>query len=429
MRALYYSRSIVLVLGVLAGLSQVSGESLTECHERGGLPNVFSKLTITSTNTVRIAYLGGSITAQEGWRPRSLKWFQEQFPAVKVEQIHAAIGGTGSDLGVFRLKRDVLDHDPDLLLVEFAVNDAGASPEQIHRCIEGIVRQTRRHNARTDVCFVYTLAGNMLETLQQGRLPRSMLAMEQIAEHYGIPSINMGLEVARLEQSGKLMFKGELPETEAEKTATGERVVFSPDGVHPYPETGHRIYAEAVARSMAKIRVIGRPGPQAMPAPFRADNWEHATMMPLSEAKRSPGWQRLDPAKDSPAKRFGNRLPEIWKAAKPGETISFKFRGTTAKVYDLLGPDCGQVIVKLDGLGPEVKPRFDAYCTYHRLATLNIAESLPDAVHRVELTIHAEQPDKARILSQRNEKIDDPKRYDGTTWYAGAILLVGELVE
>jgi hypothetical protein len=45
------------------------------------------------------------------------------------------------------------------------------------------------------------------------------------------------------------------------------------------------------------------------------------------------------------------------------------------------------------------------------------------------LTIHPEQPDKAKILSQRNEKIDDPKRYDGTAWYAGAILLVGELVD
>ena len=62
-------------------------------------------------------------------------------------------------------------------------------------------------------------------------------------------------------------------------------------------------------------------------------------------------------------------------------------------------------------------------------ATLSVAEALPDMIHQVELTIHPEQPDKAKILSQRNEKIDDPKRYDGTVWYAGAILLVGELVE
>jgi hypothetical protein len=129
------------------------------------------------------------------------------------------------------------------------------------------------------------------------------------------------------------------------------------------------------------------------------------------------------------AKRFGNRLPEMWKAAQPGGSISFRFRGTTAKIYDLLGPDCGQVIMKVDDQEPVVKPRFDSFCTYHRLATLTIAEGLPDTVHQVELTIHPEQPDKAAILSKRNEKMDDLGRYDGTAWYAGAILLVGELVE
>ena len=417
---------LVFVFGIaLSALATIAAEPLSEYHERGGLPNIFAKLH--AGDGVRIAYLGGSITAQEGWRPRTLNWFKDQFPAAKIEQINAAIGGTGSDLGVFRLKHDVLDQDPDLLFVEFAVNDAGAPPEQIHRCMEGIVRQTWTRNPKTDVCFVYTLAGNMLETLKREELPRSMTAMEQIAKHYGIPSINMGVEVARMEKAGTLVFKGELPKTDAEKAALGNRVVFSPDAVHPYPETGHQIYLEAVVRSMEKIRTVAQSGPHAIPAPFRADNWEQAKMIPLRQANLSSGWQRLDPGKDTLAKRFGNRLPEMWKATQPGESISFQFSGTTAKIYDVLGPDCGQVFVKVDGRQPVVKPRFDAYCTYHRLATLSIAEGVSNTVHQVELTIHPEQPEKTKILSQRNEKMDDPKRYDGTVWYAGAILLVGEL--
>ena len=87
-----------------------------------------------------------------------------------------------------------------------------------------------------------------------------------------------------------------------------------------------------------------------------------------------------------------------------------------------------QVTVVVDGGTPEVKPRFDAFCTYHRLATLSVGEKLPEGVHTVTLTIHADQPDKARILSQRNEKMDDPKRFDGTCWYAGALLVIGEVV-
>jgi hypothetical protein len=53
-----------------------------ESHPRRGLPNFFAKLK--QGKDVRIAYFGGSITAQDGWRPKTLKWFQEQYPDAKV---------------------------------------------------------------------------------------------------------------------------------------------------------------------------------------------------------------------------------------------------------------------------------------------------------------------------------------------------------
>ena len=398
-----------------------------ECRERGGLPNFFAKLQ--TGGEVRIAYLGGSITAQEGWRPKTLGWFQEQFPSAKVSEINAAIGGTGSDLGVFRLNHDVLDQKPDLLFVEFAVNDAGAPVQQIYRCMEGIIRQTWKHDPSTDICFVYTLAGNMLQTLQEGHFPRSASAMEKLAEHYGIPSIHLGMEVARLEKAGKLIFKGDKPKTEAEKVAVAGKILFSPDAVHPYTDSGHQLYLEAIVRSVPRIQAAGRAGPHALRTPLVADNWEAAKMIPLSKAKLTQGWRRLDPATDSLARNFGNRLPELWQASHPGESISFRFRGTTVRVYDLLGPDCGQVTIAVDDQKPALKPRFDAYCTYHRLATLSVGEGLEDTAHTVKITIHPEQPDKARILNQRGEKIDDPKRFDGTAWYAGALLMIGDLVD
>ncbi len=143
----------------------------------------------------------------------------------------------------------------------------------------------------------------------------------------------------------------------------------------------------------------------------------------------SSGWHRLDPATNRLAKDFGDRMPGLWCADKPGESLSVRFRGTTLRVYDLLGPDCGAVSVSVDGGPPEVKARFDAYCTYHRLASLSVAEGLADGPHSVKITINAEQPDKVRILAQRGEKMDDPKRFDGTAWYAGALLLIGELGE
>ena len=398
-----------------------------ECRERGGLPNFVAKLERGAD--VKIAYLGGSITAQDGWRPKTLDWFREKFRDAKISEINAAIGGTGSDLGVFRLKHDVLDHKPDLLFVEFAVNDGGAATDQIYRCMEGIVRQAWKYDPLIDVCFVYTLAGNMLETLQQGKFPHSASVMERVADHYAIPSIHMGLEVARLEKAGRLVFKGDKPKSEAEKVTLGDKILFSPDGVHPYTDTGHELYLKAVVRSFSRIEKAGTPAAHALPAPLVADNWEGAKMLALSQAKLSQGWRRLDPQVDALAKSFGDRLPEVWQASKPGESISFSFRGRTVRIYDLVGPDCGQLTIALDDQPLVVKPRFDAYCTYHRLAALSVGEELPESVHRVKISIHPNQPDKTRILAERNEKMNDPKRFDGTAWYAGGILLIGDLVE
>jgi len=418
--------SVVLAMSRFVSHAAASEELVTavECRERGGLPNVLSKLK--GGADVRIVYLGGSITAQDGWRPKTLNWFRQQFPKARVSEINAAIGGTGSDLGVFRLQHDVLEHQPDLLFIEFAVNDGGSSSQQIYRCMEGIVRQTWRHDSTTDICFVYTLAGDMLETLRREQFPASASAMEKIADHYAIPSVHMGVEVARLEKAGKLIFKGEKPKTEIQKAALGDKILFSPDGVHPYTDSGHQLYLEAVVRSLARIEKAGTPGPHLLPTPLVADNWEAAKMIPLSQAKLSPGWRRLHGPTNSLARSFGNRLPEVWEAKEPGAFVSFKFRGTTARIYDLVGPDCGQLTIAVDDRPPVVTPRFDAYCTYHRLSTFSVAEGLPDGVHSVKITIHREQPDKAKILSQRDEKMDNPKRFDGTTWYAGAILLLGE---
>src|SRR6266436_8084859 len=185
---------VMLAMSRLASYAAPSDELVraAECRERSGLPNVLSKLTAGAE--VRIAYFGGSITAQDGWRPKTLNWFRQQFPKARVSEINAAIGGTGSDLGVFRLQHDVLEKKPDLLFVEFAVNDGGAPPSQIYRTMEGIVRQTWRNDPATDICFVYTLVADMAPTLQQGKFPRAASAMERVAGHYNIPSIHMGIE-------------------------------------------------------------------------------------------------------------------------------------------------------------------------------------------------------------------------------------------
>ena len=402
-----------------------------EVHARAGLPNFFKKAN-TPGAEIKIAYFGGSITAQAGWRPKTLAYFQKTWPNAKFTEINAAIGGTGSDLGVFRIKQDVLEKKPDLMFVEFATNDGGASPEQIFRCMEGIVRQTWRALPECDICFVYTLTEAAIAPMLEGKFPRSASAMEKIADHYGIPSIHMGMEVAKLAKEGRLIWKAPLPKTDAEKATLGDKFVFAPDSVHPHPETGHELYLQAIVRSLAAIKAASAtPAPHVLKDPFIATNYENAQLIPITKdsVTLSSGFTLLDPRTDAFAKRWAERLSTLQKATKPGETLSFKFKGTRAAIYDLVGPDCGQVIVTLDNQPPKIVPRFDAYCTYHRLATLVIGTDLPDTVHTVKIEIHPEQPDKATILAKNKNTIDKPERFDGTAIYPGAILVLGEIVK
>jgi hypothetical protein len=235
----------------------------------------------------------------------------------------------------------------------------------------------------------------------------------------------MGMEVAKLAKEGKLVWKAPLPKTDAEKAALGDKFVFAADGTHPHPETGHELYLAAIIRSLTPIRVAsGKVGAHSLAAPLVADNYENAKLLPISVATLSAGFAKADKM----AKRYP-RLKDLRRASKPGETITFKFKGTRAAIYDLVGPDCGQVIVTLDDQPPKIVPRFDAYCTYHRLAALVIGSDLPDAVHTVKIEIHPEQPDKAAILAKNKNVIDKPERFDGTAIYPGAILLLGELVK
>jgi len=399
-----------------------------ECRPRNGLPNFFAKAT-TAGAEVKVGYLGGSITAQPGWRPKTLAHFQKTFPVAKFSEINAAIGGTGSDLGVFRLKQDVLDAKPDLLFVEFAVNDVGADPQQIFRCMEGIVRQTWRTLPQCDIAFVYTITEQLSPPMLEGKFPRAASAMEKVADHYGIPTIHMAMEVARLAKAGKLEWKAPLPKTPEEKAKHGDKLVFAPDSVHPHVETGHELYLQAVTRSLPVIREASKTtGPHQLGKPLIATNYEHAKLLPITAAALSKGFALLDAKTDAFGKRWANRMTTLNKGSQPGATLTFKFKGTRAAIYDIIGPDCGQVIVTVDDQPPRTVPRFDSYCTYHRLATLGLGSELPDQVHTVKIEIHPQQPDKAKILATRNNKMDKPERFDGTAFYPGAILLVGELV-
>ncbi|WP_240772826.1 SGNH/GDSL hydrolase family protein [Phragmitibacter flavus] len=395
-----------------------------ELTPRNGLPNVLAKLN--TGGEVRIGYLGGSITAAPGWRVKTLAWFQSQYPKAQVSEINAAIGGTGSGLGVFRVGEHVLKHQPDLLFVEFAVNDAGTDPATIHRSMEGIVRQTWQANPNTDICFVYTFSAPMLEDLKNGKFSRSATAMEDIANHYHIPSIHMGLEVAQLEKDGKLVYQS----TDKNADTAAGKIVFSTDGVHPLVETGHELYAAAVIRSLEKIKPIGKPAPHELIAPLRADNSEKARLIPIQKSMLKGNWTLLDPTQDNPGKRHAARVPSLWKANDPTACLEITVNGSILDMYDLVGPDGGQLNITVDGELKKPVNRIDAHCTYDRLSSFRVLTAPEGGLHKIKIQLSASAPDKKNILFERNrpDLEANPAKYANNHWYLGGLLLIGEVL-
>ena len=391
---------------------------------RGGLGHVLAKLR--AGQPVKIAYFGGSITAAPGWRIMSREWFQNQFPQAKVSEIQASIGGTGSDLGVFRLQSDVLRYQPDLVFVEFAVNDSNTPPRQIWRTMEGIVRQTWTASPNTDICFVYTFMVGFENDLRKGRCPPSAAAMEQLAAHYGIPSINVALKIVQLQAAGKLVYQSDRP-------TTSGVITFSADGVHPAPQ-GHRIYSDAIGVAVTEMSKRSNASDHAasLASPFVADHWQAARQVPVSQGMLTSEWKRVD-TEALPFSSFRDQMGTIWETSKPGSKLSFRFRGSLVRLYDLMGPDGGQVIVSVDGkLLPRAIPRFDSFCTYYRLATLPIADDLdPNVVHHVTLELHPDQPDRSPVapsLKMPDQELKSAK-YNGTKFWAGPLLMLGDLVD
>ncbi|WP_176454339.1 SGNH/GDSL hydrolase family protein [Siphonobacter sp. BAB-5385] len=389
-------------------------------RSRQGLPFFFQK--IKAGKNLTIGYLGGSITeAGKGWREQSVQGLQKRYPKAQFSGINAGVGGTGSDLGVFRVQPQILDQKPDLVFVEFAVNDNGKKPEQIYRAMEGIVRKIWRQNPQIDICFVYTITADLAPYFQRGKLPPSALAMEQIAEHYGVPSVCMGLKVAALAKEGTLLFKGKREEHP-------DKIVFSADNVHPYAETGHALYAEALDEALQQLSSQQSTlKAHLLPKPYVADHWEAARMVPFEQLKRQGNWQVLTPETDTVARLMKNRFTRLLKSTQPGDYLEVRMKGQACGLYDVMGPGCGQYVLELDSDYQQKIDRFDAYCTYYR-SNFFVLPIDPQKEHTFRFRVSGEKLDKAKILKARNETIDEPRRYEENACYAGQLLLVGELI-
>ncbi len=364
-----------------------------EVRIRDGLPNFFAK--IQAGKSVRVAYFGGSITAAAGWRPKTLAWLKSHYPAAQFEEINAAISGTGSDYAACRVRGDVLAHKPDLIFLECRVN-GGSGYEK--PSVEGVVRQIWTEDPTIDICFVYTLCSWMLKDLHAGKQTAFGRTMEEIANVYGIPSIDFGPEICKREQEGSLIFKGDAP--------VPGKLVFSRDAVHPGDE-GHAVYCQVIARSLLKMPQTSAAFKHPLPEPLVPTCWASASLLPIAQITKSEGWAPVDTKTDPIYRNDFGRTDAMLRGAMKTERIGANFTvtwdGIAFGISDIPHDAVMEIEVKIDSGAPRLIQRKQNEARKH--ARFWYCPELPYGRHTATVTVKKLAP--------------------GQAFYAGQILLIG----
>lgn len=327
-------------------------------------------------DSVVIGVIGGSITAGAGagspetaWGSLVAKWWRDTFPKADISFVNAGIGATGSDLGAHRVRKHLLEKKPDLVMVEYAVNDAAAPFAA--ETLEGLVRQILSQPNHPAVMLLFTMDN-------QGGNVQAEHA--EIGRHYGLPMAS---------------FRDALwPEIEAGRMAWTD---VEADEVHPN-DCGHawcaRLLTDLCERTLKDLPEDGDPpGIAPIPGPKTANAFEKASFHgadTLSPSKNE-GWAVFnDPA-------FGPFFGAGWKSDTPGSVLEFKVEGTAVSLlfYRVKGP-MGIARAQVDDLPPvEMDGWFGAEWGGYTPFQI-VARGLPTGPHTLRITLEgAKNPGSA----------------------------------
>ena len=345
---------------------------------RGDFQN--ARTTFERTGKGTVAFLGGSITEMNGYRPMFCEILQKRFPKTVFSFIPAGISSTCSTTGAFRFGTDVLGQGPvDLLFVEFAVNDdqdGHHSREECIRGMEGIIRHARQANPSIDIVMTFFVNEYILKTLQEGKVPLTIEAHTAVAEHYNIPTIHLAQEVAEEITDGKL---------------TWEKY----GGVHPAP-CGNAICARMIdelfnrawSKPLAQEATLC-PSPVPL-TPLDPLNYAAGRFVDPAAAKVKQGWTLGIPdwknLKGGKRPRFTS-IPMLC-ATEPGAELSLAFEGTAVGAYVVAGPDAGVAEASVDGAPFQKVDIYHAYSkSLHYPRTAMFATALAEGPHTLTLRV------------------------------------------
>lgn len=228
-----------------------------------------------------VAFLGGSLTfganssdpLTTSYRGLMAEYLRQKYPKSSFTFHDAAIGGTGSTLGMFRLERDVLAHKPDLVFLDFTIND-------------NIYESSPKRLASYEIL--------LREMIGRG-IPVEVITMgdkKTAAPDFDVKTLGTYQEHLKLIEAYGTAHGDTLPRLKAVAAQGKEAldVLYPFDGIHP-DDPGYHLFFEA-ARDGFEKGVKDKASPHVPATPVFSDEYATRERIRLIDLPLPAGWKR-----------------------------------------------------------------------------------------------------------------------------------------
>ena len=345
-----------------------------------GLQHFYTVATVQKKATV--AFLGGSITYNPGWRQKVCRYLQERFPETDFHFISSGIPSLGSLPHAFRLQQDVLDSGKtDLLLIEAAVNDRANGTDSTTQMLdlEGIVRHARKSNPKMDMILMAFADPDKTNDFNKGITPHEINNHQLVAQHYGLPFINLALEVRDKMKNKEFTWADDFKDLHP--SVFGQELYFAT--------------IKSLLQTCFDNEEYSNINPKdALPKPLNKGNFDNGSYVAIENARHDNKWtvtKDWSPA-DGLATREGFVHIPVLSSDKPGAGLLFSFKGDAVGIAIVSGSDAGTIEYSVDNAPFKALDLYTQWSGFLHLPWyLLLGSNLGSGTHTLHIKISADK--------------------------------------
>lgn len=341
----------------------------------GKLNNTF--YNVKSEKKITVAFLGGSITYNPGWRDKVCQYLRETYPQTRFTFISAGIPSLGSLPHSFRLQTDVLDKGKiDLLFLEAAVNDHANGTDSIIqvKSMEGIIRHALTTNPFMNIVLMALADEDKIRDFEKNIEPLEVKVHRQLASLYHLPFVNLAREVYERIEHSEFTWKDDFK------------------NLHPSPY-GQNLYYQSI-KTMLQLADreynYGYVSSAPLPEPLNRNCYSTGVYAAISLATELQGFSVVDKWKpaDQKATREGFVNVPVLEATKPESSFAFSFTGNAVGIAIVSGPDAGLIEYRIDKGKTKTLTLLTKWSSsLHLPWYLILADGLQSGKHKLEVKI------------------------------------------